>query len=298
MKVEILAHIFLATSIIVGVLAGLAFAWAQEPSTAELDGWRIEYETGGTGDDALVFIHGATSSRKAFYPQMADLDIGRRLLAVDLIGHGGSDKPETAYTMALFARSVAAAMDAEGIRCATLVAHSNGVPVAREFYRMYPERTEAIVAVDGAFQNPLPPEMVEWMRAAFDRPDFDDFRAGMADMMPTFALSEDDLAMIKADMLATPRHVMVGELESMTDPSIWRDDKIEVPLLVLLAQQPTWTPERIDYIREIGPHIEYHMWEGVSHFMALERRDEFNALLAEFVDRLPGCRASLPPFRY
>ncbi len=289
MKAEITLHALLAIGVVVGASGGLALAWAQEPSSTELDGRRINYQTRGAGDNALVFIHGATSSLKAFREQMANLDVGRRLVAVDLIGHGDSDKPEVAYTMELFARSVAAVMDAEGIGCATLVGHSNGVPVAREFYRMYPERTEAIVAIDGSFRNTIAPAMADWMRAAFARPDFEEFRAGMADMMPMFSLSEADVAMIKADMMATPKHVMEGELESFVDPAIWKDDKIDVPLLALLAQQPTWTPEYIDYVKQIGPNVEYHMWENVSHFLILERAEAFNELLAEFVGRLPGC---------
>jgi len=99
------------------------------------------------------------------------------------------------------------------------------------------------------------------------------------------------VAMIKADMMATPKHVMAGELEAFIDPAIWTDDKVDVPLLVLLAQQPTWTPEYIDYVKQIGPHVEYHMWEDVSHFLILERAAQFNELLAEFVGRLPGCGA-------
>ena len=289
MRIDIVLHIVLALSVIVAVVAGIALAWAQEARNADLDGWNIAYETAGSGDRTLVFVHGATSSRKALHKQMAGLDAGPRMIAVDLIGHGDSDKPETAYTMALFARSVAAVLDAEGVDCATLVGHSNGVPVVREFYRMFPERTEALVAVDGAFRNTISPELAEWMRAAFERPDFEEFRAGMADGMPTFALSEDDIALIKADMLATPKHVMEGELESFIDPDNWRDDPIRVPLLVLLAEQPTWTPDYVAYVQQIGPEVEYHMWSGVSHFVTLERPDDFNRLVGDFVDGLPGC---------
>jgi pimeloyl-ACP methyl ester carboxylesterase len=35
---------------------------------------------------------------------------------------------------------------------ATLVGHSMGTPVVREFYRQHPEKTEALVAVDGSFR--------------------------------------------------------------------------------------------------------------------------------------------------
>jgi pimeloyl-ACP methyl ester carboxylesterase len=279
MKVVFVAHTLVAGSL----------TRASQISTAELDGWRIAYESRGEGDEALVFVHGANSSRRIWHKQMDTLAIGRKLVAVDLIGHGDSDRPQTGYSMELFARSIAAVMDAEGIGCATLVGHSNGVPAVRQLYRLFPERVEAIVAVDGAFRNTISAEMAAWMRAAFARTDFEEFRAGMADMMPTFSLSDEDIALIRADMMATPKHVMEAGLESFVDPAIWRDDPIDTPLLILLAQQPTWTPEYIEYVRDIGPRVEYHMWENVSHFLMLERPDAFDELLTDFVGRLPGC---------
>jgi len=173
--------------------------------------------------------------------------------------------------------------------CATLVAHSNGVSVARQFYRLFPERVEAIVAIDGAFRNTISPEMAQWMRDTFERPDFEEFKGQMATMMPTFDLEQEDIDLITADMMATPNHVMRAGLDAIIDPQIWTEDPIDVPLLVLLAQQPTWTPEYIEFVQNIGPRVEYHMWENVSHFVYLERPAEFNELLTVFVDRLPGC---------
>ena len=288
-KTDILLHLLLVLSVVCSVFVGIAWARASPQRATSLDGWTIAYEAAGEGARALVFIHGANSSRRAWHRQIGDPALDGRMLAVDLLGAGESDKPDTRYSMELFARSVLAAMDAEGIACATLVSHSNGVPVARELYRMRPERVEAIIAVDGAFENTITPELEVWMRDAFDRPDFEEFRAGMPDMMPTFELAADDVAIIKEDMLATPKHVMLGGLEAFVDPGIWRDDKIDVPLLVLLAEQPMWTPERIEYARAMGPDVEYHMWSNVSHFMQMERADEFNRLVADFLERVPRC---------
>lgn len=286
MKIEIMLCATTA-SLLAAALAGTPRG--NQEARATLDGWSIAYSSRGDGADALVFVHGANSSRKVWHKQMDIVEPDRRRVAVDLLGAGDSDKPEVDYSMDLLAHSIAAAMDAEGIACATLVAHSNGVSAARQFYRLFPERVEAIVAVDGAFRNTISPQMAQWMRDAFERPDFEEFRAQMATMMPTFELSQEDIDLITADLMATPKHVMVAGLEAITDAEIWREDSIDVPLLVLLAQQPTWTPEYIEFVRAIGPAVEYHMWQDVSHFLMLERAEDFNALLADFVGRLPGC---------
>ncbi len=100
---------------------------------ADLDGSQVAYEARGTGDDAIVFVHGWSGDRSHWYRQMDGIATDRRLLAVDLIGHGASDAPDIPYTMNLFARSVAAVLDKLELERAVLVGHSMGVMVVRQF---------------------------------------------------------------------------------------------------------------------------------------------------------------------
>ncbi len=74
---------------------------------AELDGSRTAFEVRGTGGEAIVFGHGWSGDRTHWHHQMDGIDAGRRLVALDLIGHSESDAPEVTYTMELFASSVA-----------------------------------------------------------------------------------------------------------------------------------------------------------------------------------------------
>jgi len=130
---------------------------------ARLNGWRIAYEARGDSADAVVFVHGGAHDRAAWRYQLAGLRLERRLVALDLIGHGESDKPDVTYSMDLYARSVAAVLDHLGLQRAVLVGHSNGVPTIRQFYRLFPERVEAFVAVDGMFRQTMPRKTVDWM---------------------------------------------------------------------------------------------------------------------------------------
>jgi hypothetical protein len=46
---------------------------------------------------------------------------------------------------------------------------------------------------------------------------------------------------VKAAMQSVPQHVAVSAMKSMADPAIWKADKIEIPLQVILAKQgPFW----------------------------------------------------------
>jgi len=55
-------------------------------------------ETGNADGRALIFLHGFSQSWLAWQPQMcSDLAQDYRLVAVDLRGHGSSDKPDEGY---------------------------------------------------------------------------------------------------------------------------------------------------------------------------------------------------------
>ena len=242
---------------------------SERAGAADLDGSQVAYEVRGTSDDAIVFVHGWSGDRSHWYRQMDGVETDRRLVAVDLIGHGESDAPEIPYTMNLFARSVAAVLDELELERAVLVGHSMGVMVVRQFYRLYPHRTEGLVAVDGAIK-PVPLEQLKQLAAPLQQPDYRDVMVRMMDQMPKVApgLPAADHERLKAVTLATPQHVLLGSAQASWDPAVWEDDENET------------------FVRRVALRLEYHAWDGVSHLLNMERPEEFNALLQAFVARV------------
>jgi pimeloyl-ACP methyl ester carboxylesterase len=104
---------------------------------------------------------------------------------------------------------------------------------------------------------------------------------GMTKAIKDAALHEK----IKTLMLKTPQHVAVSEFEATADEDLWKEDKIEVPMLLVLAKQPAWSPEYEQFVRKLAPKVDYQVWENVSHFLMMERPREFNALLWYFWKR-------------
>jgi pimeloyl-ACP methyl ester carboxylesterase len=84
------------------------------------------------------------------------------VVAVDLPGHGKSDKPLLDYDGPLFARAVRAAMDAEKIKRAVLVGHSMGTEIAGRLLHDAPDRVVALVSVDGVVMRTSPAGLKEW----------------------------------------------------------------------------------------------------------------------------------------
>ena len=84
-------------------------------------------------------------------------------------------------------------------------------------------------------------------------------------------------------MLSAPQHVAVSAMDAMMDESIWKEDQIRVPVLAVLARSPFWPADNEQFFRRVAPDLDYRMWDGVSHFLMMEKPDEFNRALAEFL---------------
>ena len=250
----------------------------------KFENMRVHYADAGKGSEALVFVHGWTCNLDFWRMQTPAFTAKSRVIAVDLPGHGQSDKPrQVAYTMDLFARAVEAVMRDAGVKRAVLVGHSMGMPVVRQFYRRYPEKTLALVNVDGGLRPFAPRERMEPFVASLRGPNYQENAARMIDGMLQPVKSEALRAEIRAAMLATPQHVAVGAMEGMMEESIWKEDQIKVPVLAVLARSPFWPADNEQFFRRLAPDLDYRMWDGVSHFLMMDKPEEFNRALAEFL---------------
>jgi pimeloyl-ACP methyl ester carboxylesterase len=268
----------------------VSFASDDKSATAEsrsttLDGVRIHYVNYGKGSDALILIHGWTMNLDNWRDQVADFAKRNRVIAIDLPGHGLSDKPQTTYSMDLFARAVDAVMRDAKVKRAVLVGHSMGTPVARQFYRKYPEKTLAIVIVDGVLRPLGDKAMMESIMASFRGPKYKEFGSQMLSSMFGPGLSAEAKERITTSNQNTPQHVLVSAMEGMADPSIWGEDKINVPVLAVMAKNPLFPPNIEESARAIVPNLEFYMWDGVGHFVMMEKPKEFNEAVLAFLDK-------------
>ena len=272
------------------LLAGTAGAQGFQQSPAEsryasLDGARIHYESYGKGRDALVLIHGWSCSIDYWRDLIPDLSKRSRLIAIDLPGHGLSDKPQVAYTMDLFARAVDAVMRDAGVKRGVLVGHSMGTPVARQFYRKYPQETLAIVIVDGALRPFGDKKLMDGFIAPLRNANYKEVGAGMLAGMSGPSLSPELRERIQASFLKTPQYVLVSAMEGMADDSIWGQDKINVPVLAIMTKSPFWPADTEQFYRSIAPRLDFQRWDGVGHFLMMEKPKEFDAAVIAFLDK-------------
>jgi pimeloyl-ACP methyl ester carboxylesterase len=105
-------------------------------------------EAAATGP-AILLVHGLAGSTAFWRHQLAHLRPGRRALALDLRGHGRSDRPSDGdYSVAGYAGDIAAAAGALGLQRFVLVGHSFGTLAALEYAAAHAGRVAALMLVD------------------------------------------------------------------------------------------------------------------------------------------------------
>ncbi|MGH3411574.1 MAG: alpha/beta fold hydrolase [Marmoricola sp.] len=110
---------------------------------------RISYLECGAGDArAVLCVHGLLSDSGTWADDLEPLAArGLRAIAIDLLGHGESDKPPRPYLLDDFATHLDVFMAAIGLESATLCGHSLGGAIAVHFAYHYPSRVERLVLV-------------------------------------------------------------------------------------------------------------------------------------------------------
>lgn len=252
--------------------------------TATYQTKRVNYVDTGGGDEALVLVHGWACDLRVWENQVASLSEHRRVIAIDLPGHGESEIPDGRFSMDLFARATAAVMDNAGVQRAVLVGHSNGAPVIRQFSRLFPDRTLALVVVDGPLKKMISAALAESMKKRLSAETFREIVAGFVDQMPGAGLEQQTRQRIRAIAVSQPQEAVLGGFLAAADSAVWEPDPIEVPLLLVLATQPSWDEEYLAFVKSLAPQAQIEVWEGVSHFLMMERPGEFDSLLERFLN--------------
>jgi pimeloyl-ACP methyl ester carboxylesterase len=272
----------LLTLAIILLVSASIFGLEKNDNFADFNGKKVYFKSFGKGKKAIVLIHGWTCNAD-FWRESFNAFPEFRVIAVDLIGHGRSDKPKTDYTMEYFAKSIEAVMKKAKIKEAVLVGHSMGTPVIRQFYRLYPKQTLGLVIVDGG----LRPFGTKAMRDQFMAPLRADYKANSLRFIEgmIMPIKDENLKQtIRNSMAATPDYVALSAMDGMGDETLYKTDAINVPVLAVLAESTFGQQKDIEqFLRSMMPNLNFQMWKGVSHFLMMEKPKEFNAEVKAFV---------------
>ena len=266
------------------IITTLLFVAVASPSrAATVDGMNIHWTSSGSGSQAVIFVHGWTCDESSWQRQVPELSKRFRVITLDLPGHGKSDSPKDGkFTMDLFARAVEAVRADAKVDRAVFAGHSMGTPVIRQYALRYPKRVAGLVIVDGLVQVagvgrpfPIPAMTGDAGLQARER-----MVRGMFGPATTPELQQHILRM----MLGTKEATAAGAMTATWDQSWVTNDPIRVPTLAIYADGGGIASR--DNLSKIFPSNEYHQVPGTAHFLMMEKPQEFNKLVTDFVVRL------------
>lgn len=153
---KILIGILIALVVILGVNAVVTDSETKS-ATVTVPGGQIVHlpggdlqvlDTGPRSGSPIVLIHCFTCAIDWWDGVLPRLARSHRVVAVDLLGHGGSEKPGSGYSIPNQADLVAEALNNLGVRNATVVGHSLGGGVAVALAEQSPELVDRVVIID------------------------------------------------------------------------------------------------------------------------------------------------------
>lgn len=260
----------------------------------DVDGFRIHYDDRGSGEP-VVLLHGFSSFLQAWDGVAADLQATRRVIQVDLPGHGQSDRRPGDYTPAGVARTVLKVLDALGVKRASVVGHSWGCSVALALALMAPERVDRLVLVDGWVFDDQANLFMRWSRAKglgeslwnqfYDQ--HVELRYGMAFAEPERHMDERAFAAVKRYMAypgseASALAIIRGLADLKRQQSRYRE--------VLQPTQLIWCRDdevaRLPYGERLADTLHDARLEvlgGCNHMPMIEQPQRFQSVLRRFL---------------
>lgn len=256
------------------------------------DGTKIKYElhAGPVGSPRVALIHSLAMDGPFWSPVVSRLKEQATVLTYDCRGHGGSEKSQAAYTVALFADDLADLLDHVGWEKAVVCGASMGGSVALAFAIRYPQRTQALGLLDTTawYGETAAKDWEERAQRAAEKGfaslvDFqrtrwfsDSFREAEGETVQrcvdTFLRNDVDAYMKTCQMLGAMD--LRGGLESL-----------RVPTKILVGEEDYATPISMSQdMQRVIPGAELHILPKARHLTVLEKPDR----IASEVARLAG----------
>lgn len=245
---------------------------ANEQGYITNQGARIWYSTfGNRKGKPVVLLHGGLGHSGNWGYQVKELiEKDYKVVLIDSRGHGHSSRDEQPFTYQLMAYDLAAVLDFLDIKKVGLVGWSDGAVTSLIFADLFPERVFGVFYFACNMDNSGTIENIEYgptLTACFHRHTLD-----------------------YAKLSATPNQFdsfieAVGVMQR-TQPnySISDLERIKVPVLIVQSEHDEFIKlEHAKYLAETIPNAKFHLLMGVSHFAPLQRPDQFNKVIIDFL---------------
>jgi microsomal epoxide hydrolase len=283
--------VLLAISFALACVLPLRGIWAQEEFHSRhfmtSDSVELHYLEAGSGP-TLVFVPGWTMPAEIWEHQIRHFASTHRVVALDPRGQGRSEKPTHGYhpsRRALDIGELLGHMDGEP---AVLVGWSLGVQEVLVYAHEYgTEAIRAAVLVDYAIEFDTEGLTSRFISLQVER---EDWTRNFIKVIHNSAQSDEYLEAVTQAALSTPTNaaaMMIANLILMgpTDlrPAL---DSVDRPVM-FVASSLDWAVAAAEDVREGWPEVHVEVIDETSHALFVDKPEEFNQVLEEFLATLP-----------
>ncbi|MEN8042136.1 MAG: alpha/beta hydrolase [Actinomycetota bacterium] len=256
-------------------------------STVQVNGVSLHYTDQGEGDPVLL-IHGLGSSGADWEMQIPALIPDFRVIAVDLRGHGQSDKPDGPYSIAMFAGDVAAVIEELGIAPCHVVGLSLGGITALELAATRPELVRRAVIVNAGPEfvpKTFKDKAAVWQRRILVK--VAPLRT-MGEIIAERTLPEDKHAELRervAETIASnDKAAYQASMKAIVGWSVLdRLNRITSPILVVASEFDYSPSEAKQPIVDLAQDARMVVVPETRHLLPVEKPREFNKILQAFL---------------
>lgn len=274
-------------------LTGVAFS----QGFLDAGGVRTRYLMSGSPDKPLLLLlHGVGGHAEAYSRNLGPHAGRFWVVAIDMLGHGWTDKPDSDYQVRDYAGHVLAVMKALGRDKAHLSGESLGGWVATYLAVHHPEAVDRLVLNTAGGWTAHPDVMARLKslsnEAAAD-PSWARIRARLEFLMCDKSMVSDDLIETRRAIYAQPgfadsmRRIMCLQEMEIRRPNMITEAQyrsIRAPTLVVwTSHDPTATPEEGKQIADMIPNARYVVMNQCGHWPQFEDAEVFNKLHVDFL---------------
>jgi pimeloyl-ACP methyl ester carboxylesterase len=262
---------------------------------ADVGAARLFYTDEGTGDPAVLLVHGWSCDSHDWSWQIPAFAERHRVIAADNRGHGRSSVPIDGYTPHSFASDLAGLLKTLDSGPVVAVGHSLGGVIVSALAVEHPELVRAVVVVDPAYgvaggSAESLTGILEGLRGPSGRTVAAATFVGMeAEATPSVLTTWH-----RRRVLGMPLNVVVDTLAGIYEG----DDQIgllpeserylqrrQCPVLAIYANRDRAAWEATTHRHPYSRHVA---WCGSGHWLHQERPAEFNSLVLNWVSGLPA----------
>lgn len=237
----------------------------------------------GSGDRAIVFLHGVGSDKSVWSPQLDHFGASLRSVAFDYPGYGESGPAPQGATRDDYAAAILAAMDSLGIDRAHICGLSLGGVIAIAMHAQAPQRCRSLIIADSFAIHPDGRGIYERSVAASA-----DLRA-LAEARVDVLLAQPADPAVRSEVVGTMARIDPASYRIGAE-AVWLADQrdraasIGVPTLVVCGAEDKVTPPELSLeLARLVPGARYEAIPGAGHLSNLEKPEEFNRIVEEFI---------------